>query len=416
MTDFPPPPSGDAEQPPNPDAMPFTAPAPQASPDLPSVPAPPAPPGQPLAPPTAPGTPPPAPTSPGTGSPGTGSPATTPPVVTSPVTGPTGDALDDVLRGLETDQNAGGELALIPSPVVENGSFSPPADASIAGAGLTKRYGLLNAVNDVDFYVPRGSVYGLIGPNGAGKSTLMSMIASLLLPTGGRLVVEGHDPITEPAEVRRKIGYMPDGLGVYEGMNVAEYIEFFAAAYRIDRDLWTGLTDSLLELVELEVKRTAQVNSLSRGMKQRLSLARALVHDPQLLILDEPASGLDPRARIELRRLIENLNAMGKTVLVSSHILTELQEVCTHVGIMEAGRLLASGSPADILEQTRIRHRVLAVFEDGTTQEFDLEDGMSRADLLRKLVLEDPREVVEYRDVSQGLEDVFLSVTEGIVQ
>lgn len=294
--------------------------------------------------------------------------------------------------------------------------FNPPGDASIVGSGLLKRYGLLNAVNEVDFYVPRGSVYGLIGPNGAGKSTLMSMVASLLLPTGGRLLVEGHDPISDPAAVRRKIGYMPDGLGVYEGMNVAEYIEFFASAYRIDRDLWTGLTDTLLELVELEVKRTAPVNSLSRGMKQRLSLARALVHDPDLLILDEPASGLDPRARIELRRLIENLNSMGKTVLVSSHILTELQEVCTHVGIMEAGRLLASGSPAEILEQTRVRQRVLAVFADGTTQEYELDGTTSRSDLLRRLVLEDPREVVEYRDVSQGLEDVFLSVTQGIVQ
>ncbi|MGI9596336.1 MAG: ABC transporter ATP-binding protein, partial [Acidimicrobiales bacterium] len=207
-----------------------------------------------------------------------------------------------------------------PGPV-----FDPPQDASIAATGLTKRYGPLHAVNDIDFYVPRGSVYGLIGPNGAGKSTLMSMAASLLLPSAGSIRVEGHDPITEPTDVRRKIGYMPDGLGVYEGMNVSEYIEFFAAAYRIPHDEWGRLTDSLLELVELEVKRTAAVNSLSRGMKQRLSLARALVHDPSLLILDEPASGLDPRARIELRHLIENLHRMGKTILVSSHILTELQ-------------------------------------------------------------------------------------------
>ncbi len=295
-------------------------------------------------------------------------------------------------------------------------SFEVPEDASVAGTGLLKKYGSLHAVNEVDFYVPRGSVYGLIGPNGAGKSTLMSMVASLLLPTAGALVVEGHDPITEPSEVRRKIGYMPDGLGVYEGMNVAEYIEFFAAAYRIPRDEWSALTDSLLELVELEVKRSAPVNSLSRGMKQRLSLARALVHDPALLILDEPASGLDPRARIELRHLIENLNGMGKTILVSSHILTELQEVCTHVGIMEAGRLLASGSPTDIMEQTRVVKRMLAVFADGTTEEIDLPEDTKPSEVLRKLVLDDPREIVEFRDISQGLEDVFLSVTEGIVQ
>jgi ABC-2 type transport system ATP-binding protein len=295
-------------------------------------------------------------------------------------------------------------------------AFQPPADAAIAAVGVTKRYGLLNAVDQVDFFVPRGSVYGLIGPNGAGKSTLMSMAASLLLPTEGRILVEGHDPITNPTEVRRAIGYMPDGLGVYEGMNVLEYVEFFAAAYRIPRDQWPTLTDTLLELVELDVKRTASVNSLSRGMKQRLSLARALVHDPALLILDEPASGLDPRARIELRHMIENLNAMGKTILVSSHILTELQEVCTHVGIMEAGRLLASGSPTEILERARAVQRVRAVFEDGSSEEFDLADGQTKADLLRRLVLDDPREVVEFTDISQGLEDVFMTVTQGIVQ
>ena len=294
--------------------------------------------------------------------------------------------------------------------------FEPPADAAIAATGLTKRYGQLHAVNQIDFYVPRGSVYGLIGPNGAGKSTLMSMAASLLLPSAGRLLVEGFDPILEPIEVRRRIGYMPDGLGVYEGMNVSEYIEFFAAAYRIPPDRWRSLTDSLLELVELEVKRTAAVNSLSRGMKQRLSLARALVHDPSLLILDEPASGLDPRARIELRHLIENLHAMGKTILVSSHILTELQEVCTHVGIMEAGRLLASGSPTEILDRSRAAQRVRAVFADGTWEELDLPEGTTKAELLRRLVLEDPREVVEYTDAGNDLEDVFLSVTKGIVQ
>jgi ABC-2 type transport system ATP-binding protein len=288
--------------------------------------------------------------------------------------------------------------------------------AAISAVGVVKRYGTLRAVDRVDFHVPRGSVYGLIGPNGAGKSTLMSIAASLLLPNEGMIRVEGHDPITESEQVRRRIGYMPDGLGVYEGMSVAQYIEFFAAAYKIPRDRWPSLTDGLLELVELEVKRTSPVNSLSRGMKQRLSLARALVHEPDLLILDEPASGLDPRARIELRHLLTNLNAMGKTILVSSHILTELQEVCSHVGIMEAGRLLASGSPAEILAQARAVARVQATFADGTTEILDLPEGMSRADLLRRLVLDDPREVVAFTDAGQGLEDVFLTVTKGIVQ
>ncbi len=308
-----------------------------------------------------------------------------------------------------------GEPPVMTSPV-EDQPFDPPKDAAIVAIGLTKRYGQLRAVDNVDFFVPKGSIYGLIGPNGAGKSTLMSMSASLLLPTEGRIMVEGHDPITESASVRLKIGYMPDGLGVYEGMNVSEYLEFFAAAYRIPRDEWADLTSSLLELVELEVKRTAQVNSLSRGMKQRLSLARALVHSPSLLILDEPASGLDPRARIELRHLMENLNAMGKTILVSSHILTELQEVCTHVGIMEAGRVLVSGSPNEIAERLKPEPRVRVAFEDGTSEELTVPPDTTRAELLRRLVNDDPRQVVEFTDLSNGLEDVFLSVTEGIVQ
>ncbi len=296
-----------------------------------------------------------------------------------------------------------------------DGVASPPVPAIVAH-GLTKRYGPLRAVDHIDFFVPRGSVYGLIGPNGAGKSTLMSMCASLLLPTAGSILVEGHSPVAEPFEVRKRIGYMPDGLGVYEGMTVSEYIDFFAAAYKVPRDEWASLADSLLELVELEVKRTAEVNTLSRGMKQRLSLARALVHDPSVLILDEPASGLDPRARIELRHMVENLNAMGKTILVSSHILTELQEISSHVGIMEAGKLLASGSPEQILAQSQSMVRVRAGFADGTTEEFDIPEGMTKAEKLRQLVLDDPREVVEFTDVTSGLEDVFLSVTQGIVQ
>lgn len=308
---------------------------------------------------------------------------------------------------------------LAPPPPTEPAQLAPappPATPSIMATGVVKRYGTLRAVDNVDFHVPKGSIYGLIGPNGAGKSTLMSIAASLLLPNAGSVWVEGHDPITESGLVRRQIGYMPDGLGVYEGMNVSQYIEFFAAAYKIPRSDWPALIDALLELVELQVKRTAPVNSLSRGMKQRLSLARALVHDPALLILDEPASGLDPRARIELRHLLVNLNAMGKTILVSSHILTELQEVCSHVGIMEAGRLLASGSPADIMAQAQSVQRVQVDFADGSSEIMDLPPGMTRGELLRRLVLEDPREVVAYTDAGKGLEDVFLSVTEGIVQ
>jgi len=281
---------------------------------------------------------------------------------------------------------------------------------------LSKRYGDLLAVNNVSLAIPRGSIYGLIGPNGAGKTTLMTMVASLLLPSSGQVRVDGADPVTETGTVRARTGYMPDGLGVYDGLDVGGYLEFFAAAYKIPRPQWPALIDGLLELVDLEVKRDSAVDALSRGMKQRLSLARALVHDPDLLILDEPASGLDPRARVELRELLEHLRSMGKTVIVSSHILTELQEICTHVGIMEAGRLLAEGSTEDIAERLGAIRRIKVTFDDGTNAEFEVADRSEQAALLKRLVADDEREVVEFREVGAGLEDVFMNVTEGIVQ
>lgn len=292
----------------------------------------------------------------------------------------------------------------------------PMDQLAIQTVGLTKRYGNLHAVDDMSLSVARGSIFGLIGPNGAGKSTLMAMVASLLMPSDGVLRVEGHDPVLEPRKVRERIGYMPDGLGVYEGMNVTEYMEFFAAANEVPRDQWKDLSAGLLELVELEVKVDSPVNSLSRGMKQRLSLARSLLHDPDLLILDEPASGLDPRARVDLRELMLHLHDMGKTLLISSHILSELQEICTHVGIMEAGRLLASGSPREILDRMGNNRQVTVRFADGSVETYAAIDERAQADLLRRLVVEENRDVVEFTESSTGLEDVFLSVTEGIVQ
>ena len=296
------------------------------------------------------------------------------------------------------------------------GGAEPVEDAIVRTYDLTKQYGDLVAVDGVNLAVPRGSIYGLIGPNGAGKTTLMTMVCSLLTPTRGSVSIDGADPRLDPGAVRVRTGYMPDGLGVYEGLDVGGYLEFFAAAYRIPRDEWPSLIDGLLELVDLEVKRDAAVNSLSRGMKQRLSLARSLVHDPDLLILDEPASGLDPRARVELRELLWQLQRMGKTIIVSSHILTELQEICTHVGIMEAGRLLAEGSPQDISTRTGAALRVAVRYADGSSQEFTVADRAEQAALLRRLVLEDPRQVIEFREVGAGLEDVFMNVTQGIVQ
>ena len=289
-------------------------------------------------------------------------------------------------------------------------------DSAVVIRGLTKRYGSLLAVNHLDLTVPRGSIFGLIGPNGAGKSTTFAVIASLLRPTSGTISVMGADPITKPRTVRRRMGYMPDDLGVYDNLRVDEYIEFFAASYSIPRAEWPALVDGLLELVDLNVKRSAMVNSLSRGMKQRLSLARALVHDPELLILDEPASGLDPRARVELRELLRSLNSMGKTIIISSHILAELEEMCSDVAIMEAGKLLAAGPPRQILERLGGSRTVRVRFADATSESFSVADDAEQSALLRRLVVDDGRDVVEFVEESGGLEQLFMSITEGIVQ
>jgi ABC-2 type transport system ATP-binding protein len=289
------------------------------------------------------------------------------------------------------------------------------AEALVSVRGLTKRYGSLFAVRDLDLDVPRGATYGLIGPNGAGKTTTMAVLASLLLPTSGVVRVAGADPATDPAAVRRVVGYMPDVLGVYDATTVVEYLQFFAGAYRIPRKQWPSLVDGLLELVDLTTKRDAQVNDLSRGMKQRLSLARALVHDPDLLILDEPASGLDPRARIDLRTLLLTLREMGKTVLISSHILPELQEVCTDVAIIEAGRLLAAGPPAQILDRLGGGRSVVVRLLGGEERRYTVADEAEQARLLRDLLAEG-LDVVEIRHDGGDLEDLFLAITQGTVQ
>ena len=221
--------------------------------------------------------------------------------------------------------------------------------------GVTKRYGRVEALSDATFSVPEGSVMGLIGPNGAGKTTSMLIASTLLARDAGEVTVAGHDPAVAPLEVRRTLGYMPDFFGVHETLSAAEYLTFFAAAQKVAHPKRAGLVGELLELVGLADKRHEDVNGLSRGMKQRLSLARALLHDPDLLILDEPASGLDPRARIELRELIGELGRLGKTVLISSHILPELEGMCSHLAIIDDGRVIAHG------EIDRIRHELAGV-------------------------------------------------------
>lgn len=297
----------------------------------------------------------------------------------------------------------------VENSVLENG-------AAVCVTGLDKRFGTTLAVDSVDLTIPEGSIFGLIGPNGAGKTTTLSILATLVRPSAGTVDVLGHDPVREPRAVRRRLGYMPDQLGVYDDMRVDEYLDFFAAAHATPRKERATLVEALLELVDLAVKTTSPVQSLSRGMKQRLSLARVLVHDPELLILDEPASGLDPRARVELRDLIVRLQGMGKTIVISSHILAELEQVCTDVAIMEAGRLLAAGPPTDILERLGGARVIRVTFDDRSTEDFTVADEAEQEALLRRLVGEDERSVLEFTRVGSGLEDLFLSLTDGIVQ
>jgi ABC-2 type transport system ATP-binding protein len=218
---------------------------------------------------------------------------------------------------------------------------------------LTKMYGELYALNRLNLKLEQGDVYGFIGPNGAGKTTTMRILATLLNPSWGEASVCGYSIYTGSKEIRRVIGYMPDFFGVYDDMKVIEYLEFFASAYRIKGPARRKICEEVLELVDLTYKRDALVTSLSRGMTQRLGLARTLLHDPQVLLLDEPASGLDPRARIEMRALLKELRSMGKTILVSSHILPELADICNKIGIIEQGQLLVNGAVTDVMKQVR---------------------------------------------------------------
>jgi ABC-2 type transport system ATP-binding protein len=214
---------------------------------------------------------------------------------------------------------------------------------------LTKRFGKVLAVNQLDLAVEQGELCGFIGPNGAGKTTTIQILATLLRPTGGSASIAGLDVASYGREVRRRVGYMPDLFGTYENLRVREYLDFFAAAYDVARARRRRVVTEVLELTDLASKRDTLVGQLSRGMQQRLSLARVLIHDPDVLLLDEPASGLDPRARVEVREILRELRRMGKTILLSSHILTDVAEVCTSIGVIDRGRLVASGSLGEVL-------------------------------------------------------------------
>jgi len=225
---------------------------------------------------------------------------------------------------------------------------------------ITKRYDKLTAVDNLSLALGPGEIFGFIGPNGAGKTTTIKILATLLEPTSGTAMVDGINVVENPDAVRARIGYMPDTFGVYDEFKVWEYLDFFAAAYKVPKGDRPGLIDLVLDLTNLSNKKDAYVEGLSRGMKQRLCLARTMVHNPKVLLLDEPASGLDPRARIEIRDLLKELRNLGKTIIVSSHILPELADFCTSVGIIEKGKLLVSG-PIDSLIGDNIGARVLEV-------------------------------------------------------
>ena len=217
-------------------------------------------------------------------------------------------------------------------------------------------FGSLHVLRDVSFTVPKGEIFGFIGPNGAGKTTTLRMIATLLEPHDGRVLVDGIDCVDEPSAVREVLGFMPDSFGVYERITIREYLEFFAAAYGLPRDSRARTMDAVMELTDLGKLRDRMVSSMSKGMKQRLCIARTLLNDPKVLIFDEPANGLDPRARIEMRDLIEQLRGMGKTIILSSHILTELSDMVTSVVVLEAGRVRAAGPIGSVASLDRQAH------------------------------------------------------------
>lgn len=320
---------------------------------------------------------------------------------------------------------------------------------AIETRGLTRQYGKLTAVRDLNLSIPQGSLFGLIGPNGAGKTTTLRMLAGLLEPTSGEIIVNGQSINQNLTELRRQIGFMPDFYGVYEDLVVWEYLDFFARCYNIPAKRREQVIEELLDLVDLSEKRDAYVHTLSRGMRQRLCLAHAMVHDPQVLLLDEPASGLDPRARVEMRELLRELGAMGKTVILSTHILAELAELCDSIGIIERGQLVVAGRLDVIQKQVQAGRKltirslsdpqkveaylsaypgvsqVSPVLENdendkdpaSLAKELEIDfvgDEAAVAQLLEDLV-EHKFRVTTFNETHTGLEEVFLRLTKGEV-
>ncbi|HEY8677217.1 MAG TPA: ABC transporter ATP-binding protein [Candidatus Dormibacteraeota bacterium] len=298
--------------------------------------------------------------------------------------------------------------------------------------GLTKTYGARMALDHVSFEVPKGEIFGFVGPNGAGKTTTIRILAALLEPTEGRALIDGADVTLERDAVHERLGYMPDFFGVYDQLTVSEYLHFYAACYRQPRERRTKVVNDLLELVALSERRDQAVDTLSRGLKQRLCLARALVHDPAVLLLDEPASGLDPRARVEMREILKTLQGLGKTIVISSHILPELTELCTMVGIIDHGQMRATGPVDEVIQRLtsgrRLRITVLGQREEavavlkalpavrhvdatGDALEAQYEgDEAAAASILHSLMGAGVK-VSGFSELDGGLEDAFLKAT-----
>lgn len=302
--------------------------------------------------------------------------------------------------------------------------------------GLTKKYGSFTALDNLNLSLDEGVVFGFVGANGAGKSTTFSILATLLSPTSGDAFINGKSVVREPKEVRQQLGYMPDFFGVYDQLKADEYLDFYGASYGLSYAERQVLIPQLLELVNLTHKRYEYVDLLSRGMKQRLCLARALIHDPKVLILDEPASGLDPRARVEMRDILKHLKSMGKTILISSHILPELAEMCDEIGVIDNGKLIAHGNVQTIQEQLQGEKRIIVKVAHGleTARLFFEEDPFissievtdekneiafnyrgtteDQVKLLRKAMLADIP-IYTLTEEEKNLEDVFMAITKG---
>ena len=299
-----------------------------------------------------------------------------------------------------------------------------------------KMYGDFTAVENLNLKIEAGEMFGFIGPNGAGKSTTIRFLATLLRATYGEGIVNGCSVTRDPLQVRHNVGYMPDAFGVYDGMKVWEFLDFFAVAYQIPRSRRKAVIGDVLELLDLTHKRDDFVNGLSRGMKQRLCLAKTLVHDPPVLILDEPASGLDPRARLEVKALLKELRRMGKTILISSHILTELADCCTSIGIIERGQLLLHGPIDDVYRRIRGNRQIHVKFIDKMdvglsvirssphARNVEVEDRSciiemtgedTDVDRLLRQILKQGVRIRSFGEKEPTLEDVFMMVTKGLV-